>query len=91
MKPEILTPGGRLTVIAETEQDLNDVADAAASVLGDDSAEFYRQLGPPIGIGRSIASAAIEGFTNGVSPRAAEHLAALGLEPGPAEARQAAA
>ena len=48
MKPEILTPGGRLTVIAETEQDLHDVADAAASVLGDGSAEFYKRLTPPI-------------------------------------------
>jgi hypothetical protein len=91
MKPEILTPGRRLTVIAETEQDLNDVADAAASVLGDGSAEFYKRLTPPIGIGRSVARAAIEGFNNGMSPRAAEHLAALGLEHIPAESRQAAA
>jgi hypothetical protein len=89
MKPEILTPGGRLTVIAETTEDLNDVAEAAASVLGDDSAEFYRRLAPPIGIERSVANAAIEGFTNGVSPRATEHLAALGLEPSLAEVRQA--
>ena len=84
MKPEILTPGGRLTVIAETEQDLHDVADAAASVLGDGSAEFYRELVPPMGIGRSVGLAAIEGFTKGATPRSAEHLAALGLEPSPA-------
>jgi hypothetical protein len=90
VKPEVLTPGGRLTIVAETGRDLDDIADAATSVLGDDSAEFYRQLTPPIGIGRSIAQAAIEGFTSGASPRAAEHLAALGLEPGPVESQRTA-
>ena len=89
MKLEILTPGSGLTVIAETTADLNDIADAAASVLDDGSAKFYRELVPPIGIGRSVAKAAIEGFTKGVSPHAAEHLAALGPEHGPSESQQA--
>jgi hypothetical protein len=77
MKTEVITPGGRATVVAETTRDLRDVADAAGAVLDDGSAEFYRNLTPPIGIGRAAAEAAVKGFEKGVSSRAAEHLVAL--------------
>lgn len=79
MRPEILTPGAKLTIVAETPDDLNDIVEAAESVMNDGSAKFYRELDVPIGIGRSVGLAAIEGFMNGATPRAADHLAALGL------------